>query len=60
MYNHNQAQQSKNRVHISWDILYLHGISPGELLITLVELPVILYSMTLMWRHFSVRSSNFF
>ena len=23
MYNHNKAQQSKNRVHISWDILYL-------------------------------------
>ena len=25
MYNHNKAQQSKNRVHISWDILY--GVS---------------------------------
>ena len=24
MYNHNKAQQSKNRVHISWDILYTH------------------------------------
>ena len=23
MYNHNKAQQSKNRVHISWDIMYL-------------------------------------
>ena len=22
MYNHNKSQQSKNRVHISWDILY--------------------------------------
>ena len=22
MYNHNKAQQSKNRVYISWDILY--------------------------------------
>ena len=22
MYNHNKAQQSQNRVHISWDILY--------------------------------------
>ena len=22
MYNHNKAQQSKNRVHISWDMLY--------------------------------------
>ena len=32
MYNRNKAQQSKNRVHISWDILYYgleisnHGI----------------------------------
>ena len=25
MYNHNKAQQSKNRVHISWDILYDNG-----------------------------------
>ena len=25
MYNHNKAQQSKNRVHISWDILYIVG-----------------------------------
>ena len=23
MYNHNKAQQSKNRVHISWDMLCL-------------------------------------
>ena len=23
MYNHNKAQQIKNRVHISWDILYI-------------------------------------
>ena len=23
MYNHNKAQQSKNRVHFSWDILYI-------------------------------------
>ena len=22
MYNHNKAQQSQNRVHISWDIPY--------------------------------------
>ena len=22
MYNHNKAQQSENRVHKSWDILY--------------------------------------
>ena len=35
MYNHNKAQQSKKRVHISWDILYAYDIgksysySPG-------------------------------
>ena len=23
MYNHNKAKHSKNRVHISWDILYI-------------------------------------
>ena len=23
MYNHNEAQQSKIRVHISWDVLYV-------------------------------------
>ena len=25
MYNHNKAQQSKNRVHIFWDILYIQN-----------------------------------
>ena len=25
MYNQNKAQQSKNRVHISWDILYVRS-----------------------------------
>ena len=30
MYTHNKAQQSKNRVHISWDILYVYSYS-GEL-----------------------------
>ena len=25
MYNHNKAQQSKNRVYISWDILYVRN-----------------------------------
>ena len=25
MYNHNKAQQSKNRVHISWDMLYIEA-----------------------------------
>ena len=32
MYNHNKAQQSKNRVHISWDILYtLHWGNTGDI-----------------------------
>ena len=26
MYNHNKAQQSKNRVHISCDILYIREV----------------------------------
>ena len=26
MYNHNKAQQSKNRVHIYWDILYMESL----------------------------------
>ena len=26
MYNHNKAQQSKNRVHISWDFLGLGDV----------------------------------
>ena len=30
MYNHNKAQQSKNRVHISWDILY--STDTGEII----------------------------
>ena len=29
MYNHNKAQQSKNYVHISWDILYM-GLLPKK------------------------------
>ena len=32
MYNHNKAQQSKNRVHISWDILYVLNCAAGEYL----------------------------
>ena len=31
MYNHNKAQQSTNRVHISWDILYLIIWCPSRL-----------------------------
>ena len=30
MYNHNKAQQSKNRVHISWDILYVAYVITGS------------------------------
>ena len=30
MYNHNKAQQSKNSVHISWDILYITLWAPLE------------------------------
>ena len=34
MYNHNKAQQSKNCVHISWDILYtedaIHFLMPNH------------------------------
>ena len=30
MYNHNKAQQSKNRVHISWDILYITQVVMNE------------------------------
>ena len=34
MYNHNKAQQSKNRVHIAWDILYtiVHMITTDNIL----------------------------
>ena len=35
MYNHNKAQQSKNRVHISWDILYVNLMAADSRLITL-------------------------
>ena len=38
MYNHNKAQQSKNRVHISWDILY-QGID---------DKPIVLYGVQLL------------
>ena len=31
MYNHNKAQQSKNRVHISWDILYGRSNAENQL-----------------------------
>ena len=34
MYNHNKAQQSKNRVHISLDILYLYNNSWPQSIVT--------------------------
>ena len=36
MYNHNKAQQSKNRVHISLDILYVYLIISGMVVIVLM------------------------
>ena len=36
MYNHNTAQQSKNRVHISWDILYPPTYSSKRISICLI------------------------
>ena len=49
MYNHNKAQQSKNRVHISWDILYGNTIrcrhpAGGQDLILLQSLHVFAHS----------------
>ena len=32
MYNHNKAQQGSNRVHISWDILYVVAVLQNSLL----------------------------
>ena len=44
MYNHNKAQQSKNRVHISWDILYmaslLEEIAQGDCSLPLTLNPI--------------------
>ena len=37
MYNHNKAQQSKNRVHISWDILYVISHGHGWGVVTLLD-----------------------
>ena len=45
MYNHNKAQQSKNRVHISWDILY-DGNS--------IHMMIVKYSFTgIIWKYVS-------
>ena len=37
MYNHNKAQQSKNRVHISWDILYVQAQMAEQFLLYAYE-----------------------
>ena len=37
MYNHNKAQQSKNRVHIAWDILYMYVSSASSFHITKID-----------------------
>ena len=31
MYNHNKAQQSSNRVHISWGVLYAFTIRQNNI-----------------------------
>ena len=44
MYNHNKAQQSKNHVHISWDILYVfikQGEKNGKFACYVIALPSI-------------------
>ena len=54
MYNHNKAQQSKNRVHIPWDILYcltcsLYGVENTTTAIpqitrqSLIKLPILIH-----------------
>ena len=48
MYNHNKAQQSKNRVHISWDILYRQGIQLHIILIDsdgILPIPVATFNL---------------
>ena len=54
MYNHNKAQQSKNRVHISWDILYnvtegpiasKHAIRYGQRVICIIWRVTDLYNI---------------
>ena len=58
MYNHNKAQQSKNRVHISWDILYweesrwlqFHQYKE-ELGVTLYHLEQIMVKITITYKN---------
>ena len=54
MYNHNKAQQSKNRVHISWDILYII-IAPWNLHLP-TAMPWGNIVNTLQWRHDAMAS----
>ena len=42
MLNHNKAQQSSNRVHISWDILY------GLMMIKLSDFIIYLYEFDML------------
>ena len=44
MYNHNKAQQSKNRVHISWDILYAIDLRREKLLNATIDIIGLDYS----------------
>ena len=47
MYNYNKAQQSKNRVHISWDILYFahnyYAIHDDNVLMSEVYMVIVIY-----------------
>ena len=45
MYNHNKAQQSKNRVHISWDILY--GVTVNTELRLVIIFNILIWNMYL-------------
>ena len=53
MYNHNKAQQSKNRVHISWDILYNPDKSQSNMIwyCTQKVKEWADFALTLQWRH---------
>ena len=69
MYNHNKAQQSKNRVHISWDILYIHAHekylccmqengrrSFAMTAASYLMQPVITQCITVAWRYINVQN----
>ena len=47
MYNHNKAQQSKNRVHISWDILYVVGrYQPTGVIVVVADVLAPIFPLT--------------